>query len=232
MRTERRSGLLKALIIIAAFAVLIALGIWQLERLAWKKDLLARIAAQQQGAIVDLPDRIGDPAALEWRRVRLRGHFDHDRELHLVSGRGYLVVTPLLRPDAEPVLVVRGFVTQAKLSPDARREGLVAGEIELVGVVRLDEKPNAFLPANDPARNQWFHREAEAMAGAMGLAHAAPLFVTAIEDAPGGWPKAVRVDGTALPNNHLSYAITWFGLAAALLVILLIRLAGARRTQG
>ncbi|WP_281301299.1 MULTISPECIES: SURF1 family protein [unclassified Iodidimonas] len=225
-------GLWPSLLTLIGVLLLIALGQWQVQRLAWKTALLAEIEARTSAPPVALPkDLSADEALRDWRYrpVIVRGTFDHANEIYLHQGRGFHIITPLIRRDGgAPVLVVRGYVPGEKLLPARRPEGLVSGLITMEGLVRMAGEPNLFTPENDPAGNRWYWRDLEAMARAAGLAEVAPVYLDSLHDAPGGWPRG---DTTilALPNNHLGYALTWFSFALALLVI--YTLYGLRRAK-
>jgi surfeit locus 1 family protein len=213
----------------AAFLLLLALGFWQLERRAWKLDLIAEREAALSAAPAPVAAADADPQAFEYRRIAASGRFAHDRELYLTSQfladrPGWHVITPLLLEDGSALLVDRGFVSDAAKDPVARAQGQLAGPVTVEGILRLTTPPGWFTPANQPARNLWFTRDAAAMAAAAGLSRARPYFLVAgPAPNPGGLPVGTpeRVD---LPNDHLQYAVTWFALAASLLVITAIRL--------
>jgi surfeit locus 1 family protein len=152
--------------------------------------------------------------------VRLSGRFLHDRETLVQAvtayGAGFWVVTPLRREDGSLVLVNRGFVPGSRKDPATRTEGQVSGATDIVGLLRLTEPGGAFLRSNDPARDRWYSRDVAAIAAARDLSDAAPYFVDA--DAapnPGGVPLG-GLTVVAFPNNHLVYAVTWYGLALML----------------
>lgn len=209
---------------VSGFLVLIGLGTWQIERRAWKAELIASRQAGFEAPAVPLPAEIPDPAALEYRRVWVEGRFDHAHEMHLTSRfyrdkAGYQVVTPLLQADGAAVLVNRGFVPLASKDPATRAAGQVGGVVRIEGVVRLSSVPGAFTPANEPGPNLWFYPDIAQMAAAAGLARVRPVFVEAgPAPNPGGLPIGgqTQID---LPNDHLQYAITWYSLALALAVI-------------
>lgn len=207
-------------------ALLMGLGFWQLHRLEWKEALLARIESQLAGPPRPLPAEISDPAAWEYARVQVSGRFRHEAELHLARGRGWQIITPLIRDSGPPVLVVRGFAPNRLKDPASRPESLVDTPLTIEAIARLPETPGRFTPDNRPQENVWVWRDIAAMAEAAGLETAAPLFLEAVGDAPGGWPQGgvTRLD---IPNRHLGYAVTWFALAASLIVIYIA--AGLRR---
>lgn len=166
------------------------------------------------------------PEAYAYRHVTLSGTFDHDREVHVfrpledakgpAHGIGDLVLTPLRLASGAVVIVNRGFVPLERLDPATRIAGQIGGEVTLTGLMREPESRNLFTPADDAARNQWYTRDPAAIAATEGLGRVAPFTIDADASAvPGGLPQGgeTLLD---IPNNHLSYAMTWFGLALAL----------------
>jgi surfeit locus 1 family protein len=229
-RRPSRLGLaLAAGVALIAFAILIALGTWQMRRLAWKEDLLQKIDTRMHAAPVALPPEAQwptlDPDAYEYRHVTATGVFEHDKEALIfrasgpnegISQPGYVVMTPLRLPDGAHVLVARGFVPEEKKDPATRPDGQVAGEVTVTGLLRAPEPRNMFTPADDPAKGLWFTRDPALIARHFGLARPAPFTIDADPTpVPGGWPKA-GVTPVNIPNSHLSYALTWYGLAATL----------------
>jgi surfeit locus 1 family protein len=209
----------------AGCVVLSGLGTWQLERLQWKEALIAEREARLAAPPETLPASSTDWAAWDFRRIRAAGTFRHDLEqlfgTRAIGGRfGHHVLTPLVRPDGAAVLVDRGWVPADRAHPAARRAGQPAGAVEVSGIARYrgDDAPGWFTPDNQPAERLWFGYDLPALETALGL----ELLPVAIEaDAtpnPGGLPQGGQTR-TELPNNHLQYVITWYGLALALLVI-------------
>ncbi|MBY6261623.1 SURF1 family protein [Azospirillum sp. 412522] len=229
-RRRFRPSLGATLITLAGLAVTIGLGTWQLERLQWKQELIARIARQMAEPPVPLPARIDDPAAWEFRPVTLTGRFLNDKETLLIArphqGRvGYEVLTPFERADgAGAVLVNRGFVPMDRHDPAARATAWVEGETGVKGIVRVPQPPGFFQPGNGaPAPGSaWMRADPPAMAAALSLSNVAPVVVEMLPGQGAGLPGAPagtlagiepRVE---LPNNHLQYALTWYGLAVTL----------------
>lgn len=222
-----------ALMTAAALPVLLGLGTWQLSRKTWKEGLIAGLETRAHAAPVSIDEVLRRPAAdvfeREYTRVAVRGHYLHAYERLLYAldddlGPGEHVYTPFETADGRwLVMINRGFVTAEKKLPKARAEGQVSGDTEVVGLVRAGETKGTFEPANDVAHNQWFFRDIAAMAAGVPLAtgrQVAP-FALAAEKAPappGGWPKG-GVTRLVLPNRHLEYVLTWYGLAAALLAV-------------
>ncbi|MGY4303231.1 surfeit locus 1 family protein [Bradyrhizobium sp. USDA 4369] len=208
---------------VACVGLLLALGVWQVERRAWKLDLIARVEQRVHADAVPAPgpamwpaiNRAGD----EYRRVTVSGRFLHDRETLVqaltVEGPGYWVVTPLQTADGV-VLVNRGFVPADRRDATSRAAGNPDGPAAVTGLLRISEPGGGFLRHNDPAANRWYSRDVAAIATTRGLSNVAPFFVDA--DAtpnPGGYPVG-GLTVIAFPNNHLVYALTWFTLALML----------------
>jgi surfeit locus 1 family protein len=208
-----------------AFVALVALGTWQLERLAWKRDLIATREAQLAAAAALLPAAAEDWRTWDFRPAIVQGEFRHDLEqlfgVAAIDGRvGHHVLTPLVRPDGVAVLIDRGWVPADQAHPAARRAGQVEGPVRIAGTLRYrgDDRPGWFTPDNRPEQGLWYWYDLGALERALGL-QLLPVVVEA--DAtpnPGGLPIGGRTR-TELSNNHLQYAITWYGLAAGLLVI-------------
>lgn len=212
-----------------ALAILIGLGIWQIERLHWKLDLIARIDARMAAPATPPPPQADwaslDPKALEYRHFRLAGRFRNDKELYYFAqgdqgAIGYDVITPFVLADGGGIVLVdRGFVPEELKDPARRKAGNIEGEVTLTGVARAPQGRSSFTAADEPQRNLWFTRDPETMGAATGLGPVAPFYVEA--DAtpnPGGWPQGgrTRVD---IRNEHFQYALTWFGLALGLIAV-------------
>jgi surfeit locus 1 family protein len=209
-----------------AIAVLCALGVWQLQRLAFKTALLNRIDARILAAAVPLPDEAAWPQLqaqdYEYRHVALRGSYEHGKEALVfrpsTGVMGYLVLTPLRIASGAIVIVNRGFVPSDKKEPASRLPGQIGGMVTLTGLMRSPEARNFFTPADSPAQGIWFTRDPLAMAQAEGLSRSAPFSVDLdATPIPGGLPRG-GTTVVAIPNNHLEYALTWFALAATLAV--------------
>jgi surfeit locus 1 family protein len=232
----RQAGLVwPTLAALAGLAVLIGLGTWQMERKRWKEDLIAKIAARVHADPVPLPvssraDRQDD---LEYLHVVVRGRFLHEKERYLYAptpaGLGWHVYTPLELPSQQAVWVNRGFVPDAKKAPGTRAQGQMQGEVEVRGLTRYPAGPGWFAAQNDPAHNIWYWPDLAAMTasafqrgpqdapGGPQTATALPLAIDADAkpEPPGGLPRG-GVTRLELPNRHLEYALTWYGLAATL----------------
>lgn len=212
-----------------SFAILVSLGLWQLERLAWKEGVIAQIDARAQAEPVAIPPEAAwgalDPAAYEYTRVRIEGAFLHDEEARvhgLMPSRtrgqpvqGFYLLTPLALEDGAIVIVNRGFVPTELVADADRPEGGVLVE----GLMRPSEARTPFMPENRPGDDVWFTRDLGEIAQARGFSRVAPFMVDAVVDeAAPAWPRG---GATVLEpsNNHLQYALTWFSLAAVLLIV-------------
>ncbi|HUH10687.1 MAG TPA: SURF1 family protein [Brevundimonas sp.] len=212
--------ILGAVVFALLFAGFSALGVWQVQRLAWKQDLIRQVDARIHAAPVAAPppDQVVTRQADQYRRVVVSGRFDHQREALVKAvtdlGPGYWVVTPLVTDRGFTVLINRGFVPSERQKPADRAAGQVEGPVTVVGLLRLTEPDGGFLRANDPAGDRWFSRDVAGIAKARGVAGpVAPYFIDA--DAtpnPGGWPRG-GLTVVSFPNSRLIYALTWFGLA-------------------
>ncbi|MCP3394021.1 SURF1 family protein [Bradyrhizobium sp. CCGB12] len=220
-RAARSPSLWLAVLSLTAFVTLIALGVWQIERRAWKLALIDRVEQRVHAPAVPIPSPASWPTVSaandEYRHVSVTGRFLHDRETLVQAvteeGPGYWVLTPLERDDGTEVLVNRGFVPSERRDASTRQSGNREGPVEITGLLRITEPKGGFLRNNVPQHNRWYSRDVAAIAAARGLHEVAPFFVDAdagsqIAGGPIGGLTVVR-----FPNNHLIYALTWFALA-------------------
>lgn len=206
------------------------LGTWQIQRLQWKKGLIKDLESRTTAPVRNLPENIDELRSkdLEYRRIMLKGTFDHSEEIHVLPrslnegahGGGGLgkkpksgahVITPFeISGTGQRILVNRGWVSKDKIRPEKRQEGQIEGEIALVGYIRQGEKRQPFQAKNNPERNQWFSRDVDAMAEVTG---SLPILVDA--DAASTVPGGPRGGQTRvyLRNEHLQYIITWYALS-------------------
>jgi surfeit locus 1 family protein len=209
------------------------LGVWQLQRLSWKRDLIARVEARIHAPPAALPARAVwaslDVREAEYRRVHMRGMFLHERETLVdaltVHGPGAWVLTPLRTADGI-VLVNRGFVPRAMENTAARKEWQRSGEVVITGLLRAAEPDGRILRPNNAATGRWFSRDVAAIAAARGLHDVAPFFIDA-DLASSEGPIRGGLTVVRFRNAHLGYALTWFALAA-LCVAGLFQLRGHR----
>jgi len=221
------SLLVPAIFALPVFALLVSLGVWQLHRLAWKEDLLAQIDQRLNAPATPLPPRAQwsslSQEADEYRHVSVTGRFEHDNEVYVfrtagsgIGEAGFLVLTPLRLADGSRILVNRGFVPERLRDPATRAAGQTSGDVTVAGALRWPEDRNMFTPADEPARRVWYTRDPVSMARALNLADPAPFSIDADVAADQGQPLHGGATVVALHNDHLSYAVTWFGLAATL----------------
>lgn len=258
-RPESRSVAGKILLLIGAglvFLVLLGLGGWQVARLQWKLDLIARVDARVNATAVEAP------VAQDWssvsvtsdayRHVRVTGQFVYGRSVRVQAvterGSGFWLLTPLRRSNGDVVLVNRGYVP-ARAGDWLPKTGLAAdtaprlGAVTTVtGLLRISEKGGAFLRRNDPAAHRWYSRDVGAIAAAGGLVDAvgpvAPYFIDAdaassgrLADDPDSEQPVGGLTVISFHNSHLVYAITWFTLALMLGAAVLWNLRDERRAQ-
>jgi len=218
------------------FIILVSLGVWQVQRLQWKEALIARVESRLKAEPVAAPGPGAwptlDPVAAEYEPVTVTGRYLNDKEAHVVfaltepkgpiGGIGYMVMTPFETADGWIVYVNRGFVPRDRKDPASRAEGIIDGTTTVTGLLRETSRAAWFSPADNPAHNEWFSRDPAAFATASGLPgdKIAPYIIDVVFDPnlPGGLPQGGETL-VSFPNNHLQYAITWFGLAIALAVI-------------
>jgi len=241
--TGKRSLLLPGVVAAAGFAVLIALGIWQLERKAWKENLIATLAERMSAppSRLPLPEQWAglDQARDEFRRVAMRGEFKPGREARVYSGAaalredvkgpGYFAFSPMQLPDGSTVAVNRGYVDNP--NPDASLKSLALPKsgAEIVGALRWPEQPGWFVAPYSDRQDLWFARDHRAMAARYGWGEVAPFYVEMESPAPpGGMPRPGPLT-VKLRNEHFGYALTWFGLAAVLLGVFAFWLRSRRR---
>lgn len=201
--------------------LLIGLGTWQVKRLHWKLDLIARVDARVHAPPVQAPGSAQwagiNAENSEYRHVQASGIFLNDKEAQVYAsttlGPGYWVLTPLKLADGTTIIVNRGFVPTEKRNPVTRPEGQIESETTITGLLRINEPKGTMLRSNVPAEERWYSRDVTAIAKARGLENVAPYFIDA-DDAknPGGLPVGGLTQIT-FHNSHLVYAITWYGLA-------------------
>lgn len=214
-RNFRKPQLVPLIFIIVAEIVLLSLGGWQVQRLAWKNAQVAEIeAAQNLPALGNLPDSVD---GLLYRKVMLTGSFQYDKVLHLIGRQqggfaGYFMLTPfVLDDDGRVILVNRGFAPVGK-------ESRVGGLQTVEGVIRPVREKRFFAPENVPEKNVWFYEDIKAISKAVG-AEITPVVVEAVGKVPSGTYPIPSDGKIQMRNDHLGYAITWFSTAIIGLVM-------------
>jgi surfeit locus 1 family protein len=233
---------------LVALLVLVGLGTWQVNRLHWKEALIARVDARLGAAPVPAPAPAEwsalDLAEAEYAPVTVTGAYRNDREIHVVgsltepkgkaSGYGYFIFTPFVTDAGWTVFVNRGFVPEAKRDAATRASGQIEGETTVTGLLRRPHLRSWFMPADLAEKNEWFSRDPALFAAAEGLnpADVAPYLIDSrFEDAlPDGLPQGGETI-VSFPNSHLQYAVTWYGLAAALVGVYAVFMRGRLRRR-
>jgi surfeit locus 1 family protein len=210
--------------------VLVALGVWQLQRLSWKTALIASIDAKAAAAPVPLAEALAREKAgedIEFLKVSDTATFNYAATLYMLASHdgqpAWRLITPYISADGTAVLVDRGIVPEDLREPAKRSDGDLPGPLAITGQISKHAGGRgAFTPDNDPVQNIWYWWDEVPMLVAAGIETNRPYvpFILHLSPQPGqtGWPRPQALDAN-LRNNHLGYALTWFGLATALLVI-------------
>lgn len=230
-----RSVLLKAMLALlgmALFVSFLALGSWQLQRRAWKLDLIERVTERVRAAPVAAPGPAQWPQVNaqqhEYLPVTLSGRFLADKTVLTQAvtelGSGFWVVTPLQAADGSQTLINRGFVPSSERQawlPDSSAAAAEAPTQTVTGLLRMTEPGGGFLRDNDSQQQRWYSRDVAAIAAAQGLERAAPYFIDAGRPgqplAANTWPRP-GMTVIAFHNSHLVYALTWYGMALMVVV--------------
>lgn len=242
----RRAGLLvPGMGVAVALVVLLALGIWQLDRRSWKAGLIATLQSRAAAAPVPLPlpARWAELAADtdEFRRMRLRVRIDPKAEGRVyaggaalradVKGPGYFAFAPARLDDGGVVVVNRGFVAHPNPDASLRPIAVPDGAVDIVGAIRFPERSGWLVAPYSAGQDLWTVRDHRAMAVRYGWGDVAPFYLEQEAPVPpGGLPKPGPLAVT-LRNDHLGYAITWFGLAVVLLATFVVFVRGRRRVD-
>jgi surfeit locus 1 family protein len=222
----RRPGLWSICLTLFGVVLMLALGVWQLQRMAWKDALVADTQAGMAAPPLSLEHHLDNLAALNYRTVRLQGYFLHGKEAYLgprvhLGQAGLHVLTPLRLANGATVLINRGWIPEDRRNPANRAAGQLPGEITVQGILRSKLSQGTWTPDHDSRGDLWFWYDVAGIAKARGLDLAQGVVQADGEVNPGGLP----IGGVAQPrlkNDHLQYAITWFSLAAVLVVIFLL----------
>ena len=208
------------------FVILIGLGVWQLQRLTWKENLIAERHDRSTAEAIEVPGPGADLGELDFRHAKATGRFDHGHEMFLAArslngNPGYHVMTPFKLADGRTLLIDRGWIPLERKDAAKRAEGQVEGEVTIDGLLRLQRAKNWLEPDNQPKDNLWFWVDLPAMAAYLKLGpdQVTPFYLEAGKAPnPGGFPIGGQ-SRTELPNDHLQYALTWFSFAVTLAVI-------------
>jgi surfeit locus 1 family protein len=215
-----------------AFVILVSLGVWQLQRRDWKLALIAQVETRTRAAPIAFDDALARAAAgeaIEYQPVFLDGAYEHSLEARVFGAfkgaAGVYVFTPLRanRGDAERLVYVnRGFAPQDFAALEARADGAPTGSVRVVGLMRAAERRTALerwlAPDDQPADNLWYVRDPARFAAAAGVEAPAYYVDSSGAENAGRWPQG-GITRLEFSNRHLDYALTWFGLAAALVAV-------------
>lgn len=231
-RLKEAGLILPALLTLVALGILVSLGNWQMERKAWKADLIKRVNERVDSPAItfeELVKRSSHLDDIQFQPVKVRGTFDHSQERHYflpLKGKiGWHVITPLILTSGEVVLVDRGFVPDALKEANMREKGLVKGVQDLQGLVRLTEVGNYFSPLNDVRQNKWYVRDLSELYSSLKFPDpgevkgkaAWPFMIDQSRTSTSGeWPQP-GVTKVNFSDKHLGYAMTWYGLALTLI---------------
>jgi cytochrome oxidase assembly protein ShyY1 len=229
----RRSGVvLPAIFTLIIVSILAGLGKWQIDRKAWKEALIATLTERLAAAPAELPppERWAElhPETDEFRRVRFAAELMPGQEALIftsgssfrpdVSGPGYWVFAPARLPGGGVIVVDRGFAPQGWQDEAAHEASAAAAPVEMVGYLRWPETPSWLTPAPEPGHNLWFLRDQRLIAQAKNWGEVAPFYIDLERPQPSGGVPVPGPLAVTLPNDHLQYAITWFGLAAVVTI--------------
>jgi surfeit locus 1 family protein len=213
---------------IPAVIVLLSLGTWQLVRLEWKNNLIGAMNERVAMPVFEMPPIVDNFDDIQYRRVHVTGEFLYDKEVYLFVGAkefkgamGYDILTPLRMKNGGVVLVDRGWVPYEKKAAEKRPETLVSGVVEIEGMIHKGEVQKGFTPDNEVDKNLWFWIDIPAIETYTGLS-LQNLYVRELKK---GDSNVLPIGGDAVirhRNDHLQYAITWYGLAIILVVIYVI----------
>ena len=206
-----------------ALIILLMLGTWQVQRLEWKNQLIHDFETRATADAVGLP--VGSIAPdMEFRRLSLTGSFDHDREIFM-TGRtyegnaGFHIVTPFTLTDGRIILINRGWVSESYRDKTKRTFSLIEGETTVTAILRFPATKGYFVPENEPENGFWFTLVPKQIVSHLGLQGKAEtaIYAAALRTSDTiELPIAARTE-TNLRNSHLGYALTWYGIACALI---------------
>jgi cytochrome oxidase assembly protein ShyY1 len=246
--TGRRRGVAGfGLFTLAMVALFLGLGVWQLQRRVEKQALISALTERLAAAPSPLPPPVQwgalTPAQDEFRRVSLAAAYLPGPDAMVyssgsavrddISGPGTWAFLPARLPDGNTVVINAGFVQntmQDRAQQDRAVARLITEEpVTLSGYIRFPEAAGGLTPAENMAKRLWFTRDHLAMARALGWGEVAPFYIDLEAPVPaGGIPKPGPLD-VHLKDDHLQYAITWFGLAGAVVIAFAVWLRAQRR---
>ena len=219
-----RPRLWPTLISLPMIVVMLGLGTWQLQRMAWKEGLIDRLESRMMAPAIPAPGPGADIEEIEFRRVTATGEWLHQFEMPLI-GRpekgtvGYHVVTPLRTEEGRVLLVNRGWIPDDRKDAARRPESQPTGTVTVEGIVRRAGLRNSFTPDNEPGRGMWFYVDVPQMAAFAGADGVPDYYIDELRREAGPQLPIGADPMIGLRNEHLQYAITWFAMAFGLIVV-------------
>ena len=226
----KKKNLTSLIVVMISFILLCSLGIWQLQRLSWKNQVIKEISLKIDAHAIDLPANIDDVQDLKFRLVKVKGTYLHDKEIHLYAGSrtvkgepGYFILTPLYTNDQRYVIINRGWVPQKLKSASNRMQTLTKGPVEIEGYFFEKEKKTWTTLNNDLNKNVWLWMDLPSMRQHLALPLLDGVIIRKKMD-DHELPSGKELLTAHIRNDHLTYVITWFSAAVSLLIIYFIRL--------
>lgn len=220
----KRSFLVPTLFTIFTFSLLVGMGSWQIVRMQHKNEVVAKVEKAMKSKPASLSSINLNNPKVPYRRVKLMGRFMHKNEVHLFTGPrvpkgtpGYNILTPFERSEGGYILVDRGWTAVASKAPVNRPDSLSPAQVKIEGIIMPEEKPGYFTPRNKPEQNLWFWLDTPAIEEFIGF-ELPKSYVRQITENP--FESIIAGEAKIeIRNDHLQYAITWYILAIASLVI-------------
>lgn len=210
-----------------SLAILIMLGVWQLDRLAWKTELIDRFNQRAEARPAPPPIKGADLAQMEFQNLALVGRFFHDQEIYLngktyEGNAGFHVITPFQTEEGLVILVNRGWVSEKYRLPESRPFSVSDEILPIKGILRLPQKKGYFVPENEPARGFWFTIMPDEIADYLKIDGVITSYY--VDQLRTAEKITLPIAGKAridVRNAHLNYALTWFGIALSLIGVYL-----------
>lgn len=216
------------------------LGTWQVQRLGWKENLIARVNERIDHAPVPAPLKAQWPTMnvdnSDYTPVTIQGTFLNDKEVLITTlandDSGYWLMVPLKTDDGSLIFINRGFIPMDRQSRGARRGGEIDGPTTVNGILRMSEGVGYWPRKNSPAENRWYYRNIPQMTEKLKLqGNVAPYFIDADKTPNFGGVPVGGLTVVSFTNNHLVYAITWYLLAAGMVAAFIFLLLSERNRR-
>ena len=209
------------------FLILLSFGTWQIKRLFWKEALIERYLLQSQSNPINNQDQLKNSNVDEFKAIEILGSFLHKKEIYITGktfegNAGFHVITPFKLIDNTIILVNRGWVSEGYRDPNKRKFSLTKNNLTLKGIIRYPQKKGYFVPENDGKQGFWFTIKPIEIYNFLKLDSTSLIKEYYIDALRLGEKLTLPIGVTGKPklrNQHLSYAITWYGLALSLLFV-------------